>query len=343
MASIKDVAKLSGVSATTVSAVVNNAEWVPESTKLRVQDAIKTLGYRRNLLARGLKRQEHDSIGLIVSNIASPYQTEIVRKLTHTLFQYDRSLLLCDSDYDYTLGEKNLIMLLEKQVAGIILLGDAVSKEALESVLRYDAPLPIVAIERDYDLPNVNTLLVNSEQAAYRATTHLIEKGRQRIAIIAGPTTGPGSNTFGRVTRFQGYQRALKNAGIPFDPALVVEGNFRLESGQNATKQLLELNPIPDAIFAINDLMAIGALRTLRRAGLRVPEDIAIVGYDDSPLASLVFPTLSTMAIPQQEIAQVAADILEKQIQQRQTPNLETDSSPRKWVFSAELVVRESS
>lgn len=337
MPSLKDVAKESGVSATTVSAVVNGANWVPDATKQKVQTVIDTLGYRPNMLARSLKRQETDTIGVIVTNLASMYQTEIVRQLSHALLEYDRNLFLCDSDYDYKKGDKSLQMLLEKQVAGVIILGDAVSKSAIEQLLNSAGKIPVVAIERDFGIDHVHTIVVNSEQAAFNATKHLIEKKRKRIAIIAGPSEGAGSNTYGRIPRFEGYKRALKEHGLAFDPDLVVEGNFRIESGQIAMGKLLALPTPPDAVFAINDMMAIGALRTMRQAAIRVPDDIALIGYDDNPLAPLVFPTLSTMGIPQKEIAQTASDILQKALRQK-------ESFPtQKYNFSAHLVVRESS
>ena len=196
----------------------------------------------------------------------------------------------------------------------------------------------MVAVERSYEDPEgVSSLLVDSEKGAFTATRHLIERGYRRIAMIGGPLEGPGSTTYARAQRFEGYRRALTEAGRVPDPKLVVAGNFRLEGGRDAMQRLLAVDERPDAVFAANDMMALGALHAVREAGLRVPEDVALVGFDDIPMASLTSPGLTTMAMPMRALGEAAAALLKEQVAQQGR------QGTVRRIFDAELVVRDSS
>ncbi|HEX9483371.1 MAG TPA: LacI family DNA-binding transcriptional regulator [Gemmatimonadaceae bacterium] len=333
---LHDLAKHCQVSTATVSAVVNGANWVSEATRRRVQRAIEELGYHPNQLARGLKRQEGHAVGVVVSDLTNPFFTSIVRSLSHSLRAAGRTLSLCDSDHRHDLGEANLRMLLEGQIVGLVIIGDSVPEKALRAFVKRRANVPVIVIERDYQIQQVSCLLVDSEQGGYAATCHLAERGRRRIAMIAGPTTGAGSATYGRATRLEGYRRALKDLRLPFDEQLVVEGNFRYESGGSAMHTLLELEDPPDAVFAANDMMAFGAMSVVRDAGLSVPDDVALIGFDNVPMADLTTPGLTTMAMPMVELGDAAARLLDAQIR------LGADHIPLRDTFSATLVARAS-
>jgi LacI family transcriptional regulator len=227
-------------------------------------------------------------------------------------------------------------MLLEGQIVGLVLIGDIVPEKTLRAFVKHRARVPVIAIERDYHVPQVSCLLVDSEQGAYTATRHLIDRGCERIAMIAGPTTGAGSATYGRAQRYDGYCRALAEADREVVPSLVVEGTFRYASGQNAMRKLLELDTPPDAVFAANDMMALGAMSVAREAGLRVPDDLALVGFDNVPMTALTTPGLTTMAMPMTELGDAAARLLEAQLK------LGADHMPVRDTFSAELVTRAS-
>ena len=334
---LHDIAKRCKVSIATVSAVVNGADWVSERTRARVQRAVTEMGYHPNQYARGLKRREGHAVGVIVSDLTNPFFTQIVRSLSHALHDAGRSLTLCDSDHQHSVGEANLRMLVEGQIVGLVIIGDSVPEKALDAFVRLRSRAPVISIEREYAIPQVSSLLVDSERAACVATRHLAERGCQRIAMIAGPGSGAGSATFGRTQRFDGYRRALTELGRPFDPRLVVEGNFRLEGGRTAMRRLLALEQRPDAVFAANDMMALGALSALRDAGVRVPQEMAVVGFDNVPMAGLMVPGLTTMAMPMTELGDAAAQLLEEQL---------GNGGRREAVrhmFSADLVVRDSS
>jgi LacI family transcriptional regulator len=334
---LHDIAKRCDVSIATVSAVVNGADWVTETTRARVQRAVAEMGYHPNQFARGLKRQEGHAVGVIVSDLTNPFFTQIVRSLSHALHDAGRALSLCDSDHRHDLGETNLRMLVEGQVLGLIVVGDSVPEDALRAFVSQRPRVPVIVIEREYAVPQVSTLLVDSERGAFTATMHLADRGCRRIAMIAGPSTGAGSATYGRLQRYEGYKRALRACGQKLDPDLVVEGNFRYESGRDAMRRLLALRRRPDAVFSANDMMAVGAMSAIRDAGARVPDDIALVGFDNVPITALMQPALTTMAMPLREFGDSAARLLEQQLA------LGGARSPVRMAFSAELVVRESS
>ena len=333
---LHDLAKRCSVSTATVSAVVNGAEWVSDKTRRRIQKAIDEMGYHPNQLARGLKRQQGHAVGVIVSDLTNPFFTQIVRSLSHALRASGRTLSLCDSDHRLDLGDANLRRLLEGQIIGLVLIGDSVPEKALKAFVKHRARIPVIAIERDYQIPQVSTLLVDSEQGAYTATRHLVERGCMRIAMVTGPTTGAGSATFGRVQRYHGYCRALADSARALDPAFVVEGTFRYESGREAMRRLLALPEPPDAVFAANDMMALGAMSVVREAGLRVPDDVALVGFDNVPMTGLMTPGLTTMAMPMSELGDTAARLLDSQVL------LDGDHTAVRTTFSAELIMRAS-
>jgi LacI family transcriptional regulator len=334
---LHDIAKRCKVSTATVSAVVNGAEWVSEKTRARVQRAVNEMGYHPNQFARGLKRSEGHAVGVIVSDLTNPFFTQVVRSLNHALNAAGRTLSLCDSDHRHDLGEANLKMLVEGQIVGLVLIGDSVPEAALRSLMKHRAHIPVIAIEREYHVATVSCLLVDSEQGAFSATRHLVERGCERIAMITGPATGAGSATYGRVQRYEGYRRALVASGRTFDQELVIEGNFRYESGRVAMRRLLALGHRPDAVFAANDMMALGAMSVIREARLSVPDDIALVGFDNVPMTGLMMPGLTTMAMPMSELGGAAARLLEEQLAQGGR------HQAAHHTFSAELIFRESS
>ena len=334
---LHDIAKRCKVSTATVSAVVTGADWVSVRTRARVQRAVAEMGYHPNQYARGLKRQEGHAVGVIVSDLTNPFFTQVVRSLSHALHDAGRSLSLCDSDHQHSLGEANLRMLVEGQIIGLVVIGDSVPQKAIEAFVKQRARVPVISIEREYHMPAVSCLLVDSELGAYTGTRHLIERGCERIAMIAGPASGAGSATYGRAQRYDGYRRALLEAGRELDERLVVEGNFRYESGRTAMRRLLALPQRPDAVFAANDMMALGAMSLIREAGLSVPDDIALVGFDNVPMTALMAPGLTTMAMPMNELGGAAARLLEEQLARGGR------HEPVRQLFSAALVVRDSS
>jgi len=334
---IKSVAIEAGVSIATVSAVVNGASWVPEGTRLRVEAAVTRLGYRPNRLARGLKTNQSYTVGVIVSDITNPFFTEIVRSLGLTLNRLDRNLVLCDSDHQFELGRKNFLMLLEKQVDGIVLIGDTVKDELLAEHIAATGSAPVIAIERDYDLPDVSRFLVDARRGAREATRHLLEQGYERLAMISGPSEGPGSTTFSRTETIEGFTSELLARGFDVDPKMIVAGNYRYDGGREAMEILLGRTHAPDAVFVDNDLMALGAMQVAREHGLHIPKDLGIVGFDDIPGAALASIPLTTLSVPRAEIGEAIANHLLDRIADPET------CPPVRRFFKTRLVVRMSS
>jgi LacI family transcriptional regulator len=333
---LRDVATYCGVSTATVSAVVNGAQWVSPATRTRVQRAVDEMGYRPNQFARSLKTRRGYAIGVIVSDLTNPFFTEIVRSLSHALGESARAHFLCDTDHRWDIGESALSMLADSQVVGLVLIGDSVPEDAVRRYARRRGHVPIVAIEREYDVEGVSTLVVDSELGAYTLTRHLLGQGHRRIAMITGPTRGAGSATYGQGLRRSGYERALQDAGIAADPRIIAEGNLRYAGGQQAMHRLLAAGTPIDAVFAQNDMMALGAMSVIRDAGLRIPDDIAIVGFDDIPPAALTAPGLTTMAMPMSELGRTAARVIGQQIEG-------TVIEAVRQTFDPQLVVRHSS
>ncbi|MEM1042228.1 MAG: LacI family DNA-binding transcriptional regulator [Bacteroidota bacterium] len=334
---IKDVARDADVSVATVSAVVNGAAWVSAPTRSRVQDTIDRLGYRPNRVAQSLKTRESRAVGVIVSDLTNPFFTEAVRGLQHRLRDQGRSLLLADADQRTELGGHQLALLIDKQVDGLILMGDSVPEAALRALSQRRGRVPVVTVGRDYRLGGVSTILVESEEASYEATRHLIDRGYARVAHVTGPDTEEGGLTHGRTPRINGYTRALTDAGLPVRDEWVVAGDWRAGGGAAAMNRLLTLGERPDAVFFANDMMALGAMGVAREAGLAQPDALAVVGFDDVPAARLVAPALTTMRMPKADLGRAAGDLLDGLLAQPGQP----DAVHRR--FAAELVVRASS
>jgi len=327
MANIREVAEKAGVSVTTVSHVVNQTRFVAPDTEIRVRQAMKDLNFRPNILARSLRRGETKTIGLILPDSANPFFAESARMLEEAAFRRSYSLILCNSDGDIQKERRYTDVLFNKQVDGIIFMAAGDDTQTLSDLII--RKFPVVIVDRILDQMEVDAVITDNHQSGYLATRHLIENGHTRIGIIRGP-----SNVTPSAQRVTGFQHALSEAGISIASELEVTGDFHSESGYQATKQLLKF-PQLTAIFACNDLMAIGALRAIREAGLSVPEDISLIGHDDIEMASYTQPALTTIAQPIEQLAETAIQYLLERIEQ-------PEISPRRTVLPNELIIRKS-
>ncbi|MEM6326826.1 MAG: substrate-binding domain-containing protein, partial [Bacteroidota bacterium] len=283
-----------------------------------------------------MRTRRGDAVGVIVSDLTNPYFSEVVRGLQHRLREHGRSLLLSDTDQRFDEGKRQFDLLLDKQVDGVVLFGDSVPESVLRAHVRRRSRVPLVTVGRDYGLDGVTTLLVNAEKAAYEAVRHLIDRGYRRIGHVTGPVAEMGAKTHGAGPRLAGYRRALTEAGLDAPEEYIVHGDWRAEGGATAAVDLLALGERPDAVFCANDLMAFGLMRVARVAGLSIPTDLAIVGFDDVPTASLIDPALTTVAMPKAALGRAAADLL------RQKLDGSDGSGAGPLVLDASLVVRGS-
>jgi len=330
MATIKDVAQLAGVSITTVSHVINETRFVSDELRTSVLAAVEELNYRPNVLARSLRRGETKTIGLIVPDNSNPFFAEVARIVEDVGFENGYSVILCNSDGNADKEAAYINVLITKQVDGVIFIAAGGKQEHLRELMAQH--IPVVVADRDIPQTLADVVLVNNEQGGYDAARYLITLGHRRVACIAGP-----SDVSPSADRVHGYRRALRESGIPVAQELIVSGDFRSPSGETAMAQLLRLDEPPSAVFACNDVMAIGALRAVRSAGLQVPGDVSIIGFDDISSASAVSPALTTIAQPIVELATQAAQFLISRIQ-----NGQEGRSGQRIVLDTELVVRNS-
>jgi LacI family transcriptional regulator len=325
---MRDVARQAGVSVSTVSHVINKTRTVNETTRRRVLEAMNELGYKPNALARSLRRQRTNTLGVILPDIADPFLAEIARAIEGASFAHNYSLILCNSEGD---SEKQLAYtnaLIEKQVVGIFFVAAGVRAELVEDL--QGRKVPLVLIDPEVSGLEVDTVLTDQAQGGRLATQHLIDLGHERIACISGEPERSSSTE-----RVAGYHQALRQNHTPFDERLVVTSNFQYEGGYEATQRLLALDERPTAIFAGNDLMAVGCIRAATELGRRVPESLSVAGFGDVRLASFTNPPLTTVAQPIYRLGALATEMLLERISG-------LDSPPRFSKVETELRVRGS-
>lgn len=328
MVTIRDVAARAGVSSTTVSHVINKTRPVSDDLSARVEAAMVELGFQPNALARSLRRKQTQTFGMIVPDSANPFFAEIGRGIEDTSFAAGYSIILCNSDGDRNRELLYLDLLVQKQVDGVLLVPTGDHAE-LAARLR-TRNIPVVVIDRDVSDAPIDRAHIDNVAGGCMATRYLIELGHRRIGYIGGPphlSPVPG--------RGAGYLRALEEADLSIDDRLIVAGNFRDVGGYNGTQALLALPDRPTAIFAGNDLMAIGALAAARAAGIAVPAELSIVGFDDIHLAGYINPPLTTVAQPKYELGVIAAELLLARLADPELP-------PQRRLLQAHLAVRHS-
>ncbi|EGT5683385.1 ribose operon transcriptional repressor RbsR [Cronobacter turicensis] len=304
MATMKDVARLAGVSTSTVSHVINKDRFVSEAIRLRVEDAIRTLNYAPSALARSLKLNQTRTIGMLITASSNPFFSELVRGVERSCFERGYSLVLCNTDGDEQRMNRNLETLLQKRVDGLLLLCTETHQPSPAIMKRYPA-IPTVMMDWSPFDGDSDVIQDNSLLGGDIATRYLIDKGYTRIACV----TGPLDKTPARL-RLEGYRAAMRRAGLRVAEDYEVIGDFEFAGGLRAMQSLLALPEPPQAVFMGNDAMAVGAYQALYQAGLRIPQDIALVGYDDIELASYMTPPLTTIHQPKDELGELAIDVL---------------------------------
>ena len=297
---MSDVAAHAGVSIKTVSNVVNDWPYVSAETRLKVQKAIEEVGYRVNQTARSLVTGKTRSVGVIIPDISNPFFGAAIRGCEDSLYESEYSLFLCNTNEDVERERYNVNLLVGRGVDALILWGTRLGCEELGALVGPELPLVTVELEEEPCRPNHTCINIENERGAFQATQHLIEQGYRRIAHLAGPEE--------RITaqrRVQGYQQALRQDGIDFLPQWLRVAPPSISGGYVAGLDMLRKTQ-PEAIFCYNDLMAIGVYVVARELGIEIPDDLAIVGFDDIVIASTLEPPLTTVRIAQGELGQLA-------------------------------------
>lgn len=327
---LEDIAKMSGVSRSTVSRVINNDPHVRESTRHRVQSIISDANYQPNMAARGLAAGRTRILGLVVPTgvaalFSDPYYPILIQGISATCNALDHSVMLWLAEPEY---ERRMIhQLTNNSMVDGFIVSAAIEDDPIVNAL-HDAKVPLVTVGRSSRFDDISYVDTDDFVGATEAVTHLARLGHRRIACITGPL-----DTFAAQERLNGYRDVLARRQLAYDPGLVVASDYTEAGGYLAMRQLLDRTP--DAVFASSDNMAIGALRALREAGLSVPSDVAVVGFDDMPFAAHADPPLTTVRQPIGRTGRLAAQLLIEQIEK-------PDEPVRRVMLPTELVIRQS-
>ncbi|MGE5551864.1 MAG: LacI family DNA-binding transcriptional regulator [Bacteroidota bacterium] len=334
MTTIRDVAREAHVSTATVSRVINGSAPVNDETRFSVLGAIERLGYRPNGVARGLSTKKTKTIGLIISDITNPFFPEVARGVEDVLSVYKYNVILCNTDSQPEKEAAYIRLLLEKGVDGIIFASVRTDKSDLSDLERRGNPWVLAGRA----LPGIDRdcVTVDNVLGAYQATQHLLQLGHRRIGFVSGPFHVSAS-----MERFTGFRQAAANHGLNVDELPVIEGDFRQAGGYAAAVRMLGLQPRPTALFVANDQMAIGALEAAHDLGVQVPEEMAVVGFDDIPTASLHTIQLTTVAQPKYEIGAAATRMLLDKIDRASVDGCRSLSSA-KVVLTPKLQIRQT-
>ncbi|MGB5822940.1 MAG: LacI family DNA-binding transcriptional regulator [Proteocatella sp.] len=328
---INDIAKMAGVSKGTVSRVINNkAEGVGDEVRQRVKNIIDEVGYKPNQLARSIVTSKSKTIGLIIPDITNPFFPKLVRGIEDYAFSKDYTVFLCNSDENIKKEEYYLCNFIEKRVDGIILAPSRKSSTKLNQLLK-DYDRPVAVVDRRVEGLTCD-IFVSSDnfKGAYIGVSHLISQGYRRIAFFGGDKDL--SNT---KQRYEGYLTALSENDIKVDPDIVVYGRYTLHSGEALMEECLEKKTEFDAIFAACDLIAIGAIRVLKENAIKVPADIAVMGYDNIYISEFIEPPLTTVEQKIYEIASKVTQMLIAKIEGEKIEETEILIEPR-------LIIRET-
>lgn len=328
MATVLDVAKRAGVSPMTVSRVVNGSGPVSPRLRSRVEQALMETGYVPNTVARNLRTKRSDTIGLVMPDITNPFFTHVVRGMEVAARGAGLFLLLTNTDQRPDEEARVVSMLLQRQVDGMLVIPAGTCADTAR--LCREAGVPLVIVDRRPETPgSIDVVRADAEGGAYELGKLLASLGHRHVAVITGPEYVPTA-----VDRAAGFSKAVEEEGLA--APTVVHGDFSLESGHDMTLELMKLDPRPTAIFAANDFLAIGTQHALEEIGLRVPEDVALVGLDDLPTGMDTFPFLTVAAQPAEEMGRRAVELLLRRIK-------EPHGAPEEILLPTELTVRRSS
>jgi DNA-binding LacI/PurR family transcriptional regulator len=330
---IKDLARHLNISVATVSRAMRDMPEIKAETRDAVLKLAKEWDYQPNLLATNLVKNRTKTIGVIVPDLAYHFFASVIKGIEEEAIARGYSLLLTQTSELYERELTNVQNLSRGQVEGFIV---SISQETtdFEHLKRLQRKgIPLVFFDRDADEIDVPKVMVDNVGAAYEATLHLIKNGSKRIAFLAGPSNVTVSNL-----RQSGYEKAIQDSGLALDETLVVHGNYNLQQAIELTDELLEMKNPPDGLVVVSDRLALGAIAALRKKNIRIPEDVAIVSFNDEPICTIVTPTLTSVAQPTFEMGKMAITLLINQIE---NPN--SNEKPEVKMFKTELKIRESS
>ncbi|SFQ36027.1 LacI family DNA-binding transcriptional regulator [Hymenobacter arizonensis] len=336
-ASITDLAKTLGLSPSTISRALSDHDDVSEATKQRVRQLAEELHYKPNQLAAGLRRGRSNTLGVLVPHITGHFFPQVVHGIATEAAKLGFNVMICQSNEDAHQEEKNIDLLMNSQVEGILvsLANSTHNFRHFEDVRQQDIPLVFFdRVVENFEGSNVSSVLLDDYQGAYQVVAHLIEQGCTRIAHFSGPL-----HMNIHKNRHQGYRDALTSHGLPVEEELIVFCEMNQKGGSQAMRQLLKLDQRPDGLFSSNDLAAVGALQVAKTHRLRVPKDVAIVGFSNEMFTTLTEPMLSSVDQRCEQMGKTAVQLLQKMLKSSPT----RQGPPKPIVLKPKLLVRESS
>ncbi|AUV88774.1 substrate-binding domain-containing protein [Vibrio campbellii] len=312
MATMKDIAKLAGVSTSTVSHVINKTRFVSEEISERVNNAAKELNYYApSALARSLKVNRTKTIGMLVTTSTNPFFGEVVKGVERSCYHKGYSLILCNTEGDNERMRESINTLLQKRVDGLILMCSSLEGERIDVFERYP-DIPVVVMDWGPMLFTSDKIQDNSLRGGYLAAKYLIDCGHKEVGCITGPLIKHQAQM-----RYEGYKRAMLEAELEFNANWIVESDFECEGGYQAFKKIVERGPLPSSIFVSNDMMAMGVINAANELGIQIPEQLSIIGYDDIHIAKFMSPSLTTIHQPKYRLGQAAVETLLRKLDEK--------------------------
>lgn len=330
MPTIHEVAKRAGVGSITVSRVINHSGYTSTETRERVEKAIAELDYVPNTLARSLRSRRTNTIGLIVTDITNPFFTTLARGVEDAANDAGYTVIFCNTDESTAKEEKYLNVLLQKQVDGLLLVPTENRVSTIQQIQKQGTP--VVVLDRRISAINVDSVRCDSIDGAYQLTKYLVSLGHRQIAVMSG---SEGVSTAD--DRITGYRKAMVEAGIAIDEGYIFRGDFTLKSGYSMTKQAINLPLRPTALIAANNFITIGAMKALQEVEMEVPDDIALVGFDDLPPAIVTFPFFTVASQPSYEMGTLAMQLLLERLEGKNRDSFQ------EIILPTQLIVRRSS
>ncbi len=329
MATIKDVARLAGVSTTTVSHVINKTRFVAEATQEKVLEAVKELNYAPSAVARSLKCNTTRTIGMLVTQSTNLFFSEVIDGVESYCYRQGYTLILCNTGGIYEKQRDYIRMLAEKRVDGILVMCSDFTQE-LSEMLDSHKDIPKVIMDWGPEALKADKIIDNSELGGYLATKHLIEHGHKDIACLSGHL-----DKLACKERIVGFRRAMAEANLQVEENWILEGNFECDTAVLAADKIIAMDKMPTAVFCFNDTMALGLMSRLQQKGIRIPEDISVIGYDNIELAEYFSPPLTTIHQPKRRVGKNAFEILLERIKNK-------DHDRRVFEMHPEIVERDT-
>nr|WKN35739.1 LacI family DNA-binding transcriptional regulator [Tunicatimonas sp. TK19036] len=329
---IYDIAKALDISAATVSRGLKDHPAIKKETKKRIQEAAQQMGYQQNIFASNLRKKKTNTIGVVVPHLNSYFMSAVIAGIEKVVTQEGYNLIISQSLESVKKEKANVTTMFNSRVDGLLVSLADDTEDITHFNFLLKKGIPLIFFDRVFDAPNCTSIVINNFQAGYDATRHLLEQGCRKIVHLAGNLTASVYEG-----RHAGYQRALADFDLEYDPKLILYPDLRDSDSGDIARKILAMDTLPDGIFTANDTSAAACLSELKRAGIRIPQDIAIVGFNNDPLSRVIEPPLTTIHYPGYEMGEVAAHTLINRLKNLPDNRLNT------IVLQHELIVRESS